>query len=412
MTNLPGEPARRAFANGETTRRDGLALTSPYEPLDGSLELLIGKLFAELFDVDRIGANDDFFELGGDSVLAEPLSMGISEGTGLEFPVSRLVRYSTPRKIARLLDRTKRAAGEVRDQAAHEPVRPPIYFVPGRNGFVLPRPTFIEGLAPEQELRMFELPGLRRDGQRHTSVEQIANAYVEQLNAEYSEGPVLLAGFCTGSLVALEVAHQLAAAGRPVQQLVLVDPIVPANVTSNIRRHIPVDGLNPARRPHRKPRQVVKHVIAWSLFFLLTGRWTDGSRDEDFQDSRLRYLRELKFNYQLRRNRFLGKAKDLHRKYPGQRFSIDAQAKLYAAYRHYRPSKYDGPVAMLLSRARRDRKSDIWPLLLPQHREYVVLQEHKNLVGSPELSRIMQSIFDSAGGLDQSATPTAARSAQ
>ena len=61
-------------------------------------------IFAQALGVERVGANDDFFDLGGDSLGAEIISMNISERTGHAFELSALVEHGSPRKIAALLE--------------------------------------------------------------------------------------------------------------------------------------------------------------------------------------------------------------------------------------------------------------------------------------------------------------------
>jgi acyl carrier protein len=82
-----------------------LRLPVPYEAPNGDLETLIARIFTEIFGIDRVGANDEFFDVGGDSLLAEVLSMRIAESIGLEFPVSSLLENGSPRLIAALLSR-------------------------------------------------------------------------------------------------------------------------------------------------------------------------------------------------------------------------------------------------------------------------------------------------------------------
>src|SRR5262245_9312838 len=83
--------------------RGEIGLSTPYDAPAGDLESLIARLFAEVFDVDKVGANDDFFDLGGDSLVAETLSVAISGKTGRTFHLSALVEHGSPRKIAELL---------------------------------------------------------------------------------------------------------------------------------------------------------------------------------------------------------------------------------------------------------------------------------------------------------------------
>jgi hypothetical protein len=54
--------------------RESLNLQTPYEPPAGNLEGLIARIFAEVFELDQIGAADEFFDVGGDSLLGEVLS--------------------------------------------------------------------------------------------------------------------------------------------------------------------------------------------------------------------------------------------------------------------------------------------------------------------------------------------------
>ena len=84
-------------------RRANLALSMPYVAPDGELETLIAKLFAEVLTLDHVGADDDFAELGGDSLLGEVLSMRISEGTEFDFEIPLLVEHGSPRRIIALL---------------------------------------------------------------------------------------------------------------------------------------------------------------------------------------------------------------------------------------------------------------------------------------------------------------------
>jgi acyl carrier protein len=84
-------------------RRANLPLSSPYVAPEDEFELLLAKIFAEVFSLDHVGIDDDFYELGGDSLLAEVLSLAISDRTGHSFGISSLFKHGSPRRIAALL---------------------------------------------------------------------------------------------------------------------------------------------------------------------------------------------------------------------------------------------------------------------------------------------------------------------
>jgi acyl carrier protein len=85
------------------TTRESLALPQPYVAPEGELETLIATIFAEIFALDQVGANDEFFDLGGDSLLAEVLSTAISEQTQCKFRTSQLLECGSPKRIAAAL---------------------------------------------------------------------------------------------------------------------------------------------------------------------------------------------------------------------------------------------------------------------------------------------------------------------
>jgi thioesterase domain-containing protein/acyl carrier protein len=337
--------------------REGLGLPTPYEAPQGKLETAVVQIFADVFGIDRVGANDDFFDIGGDSIVAETISMEILQRTGYEFPMSSLLDYSSPRIIATALPRSGKDTPKA-PAVADAQGRPPIFVVHGRRGYTMPTPQFLQALARGQKMRMFELPGIR-GGHSHDRIEDIADAYIGQLTAEYPEGPVLLASFCAGGLIALEMAAQLAKQGRPVKHLVLIDPPIRKNGTLGF-------GASPLHLDllHRTKRGLVR-LLPQSL--------------------RLRYY-DLKWNKSLRStNSTLG-------------LSTAAQAKLYAAFADFYPPPYSGPVTILASSRRMPRMQEgsHAAQILPSRTTVLVFDQHKDVASEPRAAELMQEAFDAA----------------
>ena len=134
--------------------RESLGLGTTYEAPAGELEKLIAGTFADVFELDRVGANDEFFDIGGDLLRGEVLSGLISEKAKRDFQISDLIEHTTPRRIAEFLSRKP-------NQPTDGVRRPPIFIVHGRLGYTLPKPEFRQAFAKGQELFVFELPGIR-----------------------------------------------------------------------------------------------------------------------------------------------------------------------------------------------------------------------------------------------------------
>ncbi len=347
-----------AKAQSAVMARAGLGLPTPYEAPQGKLETVMVQIFADVFGIDQVGANDDFFDIGGDSIVAETISMEILQRAGCEFPMSSLLDFSSPRTIAAALQKSEPGKDAVKATISATNIRPPIFVVHGRRGYTMPEQQFLQALAEGQRLRMFELPGIR-GGQSHDRIEDIAEAYIGQLTAEFPEGPVFLASFCAGGLIALEMAARLAQRGRPVKHLILVDPPIRKNGTLGF-------GASPLHLDllHRTKRGLLRLLP---------------------RPLRLRYY-DLKWN------------KNLRAKNSGVGLSTTAQAKLYAAFADFYPPRYDGRVTILASTRRLPRMKDESHAaqVLPNRTMHLVFDEHQDVTNDPRAAALMQAAFDAA----------------
>lgn len=67
---------------------------------DSSLETVVLKVFREILKQDSLKPDDDFFDAGGDSLLAADATIMLSEITGSEVEVALLVISPTAREFA------------------------------------------------------------------------------------------------------------------------------------------------------------------------------------------------------------------------------------------------------------------------------------------------------------------------
>ncbi|GAA2610023.1 non-ribosomal peptide synthetase [Streptomyces lienomycini] len=76
----------------------------PRKPARTPREQVVCELFAEILGVAEVGADDNFFDLGGHSVLATRLTGRLRAAYGLELGLRALFESATPAEIARRLD--------------------------------------------------------------------------------------------------------------------------------------------------------------------------------------------------------------------------------------------------------------------------------------------------------------------
>ncbi|MFL9981601.1 amino acid adenylation domain-containing protein [Paraburkholderia graminis] len=107
-----GKLDRNALARFETTP----ATESSWVEPSGEMEMLIARLFGDVLGLERIGADDDFFALGGHSLAAVRVVARLSEQLGRKVALAALFEQPTPALLATLLD--DRVEGEASGRAS------------------------------------------------------------------------------------------------------------------------------------------------------------------------------------------------------------------------------------------------------------------------------------------------------
>ena len=187
------------------------------------------QIWEELLGVRPIGIKDDFFDLGGDSLLAVRLFDRIAQVCGKKLPLSTLFAGATIEHLATALlgeTKTDSRAPLVAVQAGGS--RRPFFYLHGEwRGGALYSLELARYLGPDQPFYLLE-PYKFDSLAVPPTFEAIAAAHLKSLRAVQPEGPYLLGGYCNGGLLAYEMARQLHAQGQAVDLLVLMDPDSPA----------------------------------------------------------------------------------------------------------------------------------------------------------------------------------------
>jgi len=185
------------------------------------------EIWKAILDLDEVGARDDFFEQGGDSLAATALMAEIELAFGVKLPISMLLEAPT---IAQLTDRVLAAIGKT-EPPLLIPIEPggdrtPIFFVHGLHGQVL-FTRHLRGQLDEGR-PLFGLQGRTgpRPGGEAETVAEIAADYVAAVRAARPGSRLILAGYCAGTLIAWEMARQLTELGEPPEAVIGIDPPV------------------------------------------------------------------------------------------------------------------------------------------------------------------------------------------
>ncbi len=103
-------------------------LKTPYVPPATETEERLAGLWEELLGIEKIGVLDDFFELGGDSLVGTQLISRVKSACGMQLPVRSLYSHPTVRSLSQAAERAllanvspERIAGMLRQLGGAEP---------------------------------------------------------------------------------------------------------------------------------------------------------------------------------------------------------------------------------------------------------------------------------------------------
>lgn len=211
----------------ESVEPDSTTPTSGPEPPCGMVQMLLLNIWEDTLGRKPIGIHDDFFNLGGDSLLAARLIRSVEKTFGRKLRPASLFEAPTVARMAAVL------------------VGPPSSgFDFGASNLITVRaagslpPLFILGLQPLFLPLIRRLPddvpvfGLSFPDPASLSlpfrIEEIAARQVEALRRFHPEGPYALAGWCADGVLAYEMARQLRAHGEEVSLVAIIDAFNPA----------------------------------------------------------------------------------------------------------------------------------------------------------------------------------------
>ncbi|GAA4629973.1 hypothetical protein GCM10023196_053480 [Actinoallomurus vinaceus] len=215
------------------------------------VEKLFIDIWQNILDVE-VGPDDDVFDLGGYSLLVVE-AVAQARKAGVRVKVLDVFEHPTPAKLAGflapadeapardpaplgdLVARTWRTSAAPWDAGAPPALVPlvpdgqgePLFCVHVGTGHVRFFTPIAETLRAGRPVYGFEMPGIKAAVRPFLTIAEIAEQYLRELRTVQPQGPYHLTGFCSGALIAFEMAQRLRAAGQDVHTLVLAGPPVP-----------------------------------------------------------------------------------------------------------------------------------------------------------------------------------------
>jgi thioesterase domain-containing protein/acyl carrier protein len=227
------------------------------------LERWLITAWEALLNVRPIGVDEDFFDLGGDSLLAVRLLLKIENELRAKVPDSVLYQASTVAELAAAIGEHRGLVSgasvlALKPEGSQLPLFVCLHV--GMTGATSYR-HLARHIDSERPLFGIQSRGIDRRGFPYRNLEQIAAEYVTEIQRVQPEGPYHLCGYSAAGLIAYEAAQQLVAQGRVVSFLGLLDTGCPGHTepfAQTIHRHaVSLASLGPrSLSAYLKPRAV------------------------------------------------------------------------------------------------------------------------------------------------------------
>ncbi|KPI16856.1 6-deoxyerythronolide-B synthase, Aspartate racemase [Actinobacteria bacterium OK074] len=220
------------------TVRPTAVVTERTDPATAALE----EVWRDLLGVPARTAGDDFFALGGDSLMAVHFISRVRDRTGIALPLTAFAETATFGELGALLraaapeePNSRTAPDRSAENGRNIPglmvlratgARTPLFLAAPAVGSSLCYRTLAQRLGDDQPVYGIESPLLDDGLPAGARIEDIAAHHVDILRRVRPEGPYVVGGWSVGAMVAHEMARQLTATGREVEAVLGIDGYV------------------------------------------------------------------------------------------------------------------------------------------------------------------------------------------
>ncbi|WP_404955486.1 amino acid adenylation domain-containing protein [Streptomyces sp. 147326] len=224
VPEIEGRPARLASTDLDAPVTPSVAASAGSRPSRNAREELLCALFAEALGIPSVGVNDNFFDLGGHSLMIVKMLATVRSVFGVRLPIRTLFEAPTVAELALQLDGdAEDGVFDVLLPLRKAGSRAPLFCVHPVSGLGWSYAGLLREVAAEHPIHVLQARGMGSDEQLPQTLEEMAAEYVAHVRAVQPSGPYHLLGWSFGGVVAHAMAVQLQRAGEEVELLAMLD---------------------------------------------------------------------------------------------------------------------------------------------------------------------------------------------
>lgn len=186
----------------------------------------IVDIFRRELRLSGVTADDNFFDLGGDSLMAENVILSVQETFGVKLQTSVLLTASTPRELAAMVVEQRHAGklSQLVTEISSGGGKPPMVMVHGMGGSALFANRMDESIRARTQILAVRGMGLADGEFPLDDASEISSLYLEAAKQYSGTTPGIFGGICVGGLIALDMGMKAWTETGTRSRLVLIDP--------------------------------------------------------------------------------------------------------------------------------------------------------------------------------------------
>lgn len=205
--------------------KDLIAGSTQVKPAVTRTEKIILEIWNNVLKRNISGVNQNFFESGGNSILAMKLISEIETHTGVRLPLSIMFENTTIEKISGIVEKEKSLSWKSLVAIKKTGNKQPLYIIHGAGLNLLLFNTLKELMDVDQPIYGLQASGLDGKTEPLKTVEDMASHYISEITEFDKSGVYSVAGVSFGGIIAYEMAKQFTEKGLKVNFVGLFDAV-------------------------------------------------------------------------------------------------------------------------------------------------------------------------------------------
>lgn len=224
-----GDPHKLLAKVKEKNRKKSPPLSKGGKILN-PIQQQVADIWKDTLNLENVGLSDDFFKLGGSSLIATEILGEIYRKFKIELPLHVFLEEPTVEKLSqRISNPPVNEYQFLVPLGLQNPTHPPLFIFPGMFGQLFILRPLAEKLSQKFRCLGFKARGVDDGLEPEEDIYEMAKSYRKEMEKLQPNGPYSFLGYCSGGFLALEIASQLVKEGKQAPFIAMVDTRLPSS---------------------------------------------------------------------------------------------------------------------------------------------------------------------------------------